>query len=85
MDGWIDRLAEAFGEEPLSGNETDELLSAARDVAHRVERRITPLAAFLAGIGAGRARAGGASHAEAVAGAVALLRSALPAGDEATP
>lgn len=82
MPGWMDGLAEAFGEEPLAPEEVDELLSAARDVAHRVERRMTPLAAFVAGMGAGRARAGGASHREAVADALAKLRAALPPAPE---
>jgi hypothetical protein len=78
MDRWIDELAAAFGEDALTAEEEAALLSAARDVAHRVERRITPLAAFVAGMGAGRARAEGASHGRAVADALTVLRAALP-------
>lgn len=55
---WIDELAEALGEQPLSTEQTTRLLSSARAVAHRVERRVTPLAAFLLGAAVGR-RAGG--------------------------
>ena len=51
---WLDRLAEALGEEPLTGQEMDRLLRSSREVAHRVERRATPLAAFLVGIAVGR-------------------------------
>jgi hypothetical protein len=51
---WLDRLAEALGEEPLTGQEADRLLRASREVAHRVERTATPLAAFLVGAAVGR-------------------------------
>lgn len=84
MEGWIDRLAETLGEEPLSPGETTEILSAAREVAHRVERRITPLAAFLIGAAVGRATSAGASREEAIRTALgtsnALLPPAAPAG-----
>ena len=78
MDTWIDRLAEALGEEPLTVGETDRLLRSSRDVAHRVERKTTPLAAFLLGSAAGRAVAGGASRTDALAGALETLASLLP-------
>ena len=65
MDAWIDRLAAALGEDPLTDAETTRLLGSARDVAHRVERRITPLAAFLLGTATGRRLAGGASRDDA--------------------
>jgi hypothetical protein len=83
MDRWIDRAAAAFGEEPLDPDQVDELLLVARDVAHGVERRLTPVAAFLAGMGAGRARVAGASLEHAVADAIETLRTLLPSpGDE---
>ena len=58
--GWIDSL-EGLGEPPISAQETDRLLRISRDVAHRVERKATPLAAFLAGVavGSGVARGSG--------------------------
>ena len=61
MDAWIDRLAAALGEDPLTEAETTRLLGSARDVAHRVERRITPLAAFLLGSATGRGLAEGSN------------------------
>ena len=67
MESWIDQLAEALGEEPLTGAETTLLLGAARDVAHRVERKVTPLAAFLLGAAAGRSMAAGAARGGALA------------------
>jgi hypothetical protein len=76
---WIDRLAEELGEETLSAQETERLLGVARDVAHRVERRITPLAAFLVGSAVGRSSAGRGSALEP---ALATLERLIP---ESTP
>jgi hypothetical protein len=78
MDAWIDRLAAALGEDALTEAETTRLLGSARDVAHRVERRITPLAAFLLGSAAGRTMAGGASRDVALASALETLEGLLP-------
>jgi hypothetical protein len=83
MEAWIDQLAEALGEDPLSSRETAELLQVARDVAHRVERRITPLATFLLGSAVGRGLAGGASRADAFLAALDTVRSLLPEGPPA--
>ena len=82
MEAWIDRLAEVLGEDPLSSAETARLLGAARDVAHRVERKITPLAAFLLGSAVGRGMAGGAPRPQAFAAAFESLGSVLPPGDD---
>jgi hypothetical protein len=78
MTGWIDELARAFGEEPLSGDEADELLRVARDVAHRVERRATPLAAFLVGMRVATHAVAGAPRAAALTQAVADIDRLLP-------
>ncbi len=78
MEDWIDLLAESLGEDPLSGQETARLLSAAREVAHRVERRITPLATFVAGAAVGRSIAGGASRRDALQAALDTINSMLP-------
>jgi len=75
---WIDRLAEALGEPPLSEPECDRLLDAARDVAHRVERKVTPLAAFLLGSAVGRVMAGGISREDATASVLRTLVDRLP-------
>ena len=79
MEDWIDRLAAALGEDPLSESETTRLLGVSREVAHRVERKITPLAAFLLGSATGGSVAGGASRADALAAALATLERLLPA------
>ena len=78
MHGWLDRLAERLGEEALSKGEEERLLGVARDVAHRVERRTTPLAAFLVGTAVGRAEAGGTGRDEALAAALGTLEGLLP-------
>jgi Domain of unknown function (DUF6457) len=78
MDTWIDRLAAALGEESLTEAETTRLLGSARDVAHRVERRITPIAAFVLGSATGRRLAGGASREVALAWALETLQGLLP-------
>jgi uncharacterized protein DUF6457 len=75
---WIDRLAEALGEEAPDGGQTTALLSAARDVAHRVERKATPLAAYVLGAAAGRRIAAGASSADALDAVLGVLGGMLP-------
>jgi len=79
MEDWIDRLAAALGEDPLSETETTRLLGVSREVAHRVERKITPLAAFLLGSATGGSVAGGVSRPDALAAALATLERLLPA------
>jgi len=78
MDSWIDRLATTLHEEPLSQQETAALLEIARDVAHRVERKVTPLSTFLLGLAVGRATAGGSTRAAAFDPTLAELRATLP-------
>ncbi len=87
MDAWIDQLAEALGEDTLSETETSRLLSTARDVAHRVERRITPVSTFLLGAAVGRSLAGGASRADALQAALDTVDSLLPeaAAEDTSP
>jgi hypothetical protein len=78
MDAWIDHLANALGEPPLSKEEADTLLEVARDVAHRVERKVTPLSTFLLGVAVGRGTAAGTSRPESTAAALEVLRGTLP-------
>ena len=80
---WLDRLAEALGEETLSGQEVDRLLRASRDVAHRVERKATPLAAYLVGVAVGQRVAGGSSREAAFDEALDAVLVRLP--DDAAP
>jgi hypothetical protein len=81
LDNWIDELARALGEEPLTSAETSRLLDAARDVAHRVERKMTPLSAFVIGCAVGRRLADGAGRSGALNTTLDQLEAALP--DEA--
>jgi hypothetical protein len=85
VESWIDQLAEALGEEPLDGAEITLLLGAARDVAHRVERRTTPLAAFLLGAAAGRATAAGTPRDAALRTGLGTVRLLLPEADQGEP
>lgn len=79
MAAWIDRFAEELGEQALTDAEATRLLGSAREVAHRVERKITPLAAFLLGAATGRGAAGGASRQDALAVSLEALERVLPA------
>lgn len=78
MESWIDRLAAILDEEPLSPQETTTLLEVARDVAHRVERKVTPLSTFLLGLAVGRSAAAGTTRADAMVSGLAGLRETLP-------
>jgi Domain of unknown function (DUF6457) len=78
MDAWIDRLATALGQEPLTDAEATRLLGSARDIAHRVERKITPLAAFLLGAATGGRMAEGGSREDALGSALGTLDGLLP-------
>ena len=59
MSGWTDGLALALGVPALTEEQTTMLLQASREVAHRVERRETPLSTYLAGVAAGLRLRGG--------------------------
>ena len=81
MEAWIDQLAVALGEEALTREEANDLLGAARDVAHRVERKITPLAAFLLGSSVGRMVSEGATRPQALRRAIETTEGLLPPAD----
>lgn len=78
MSTWIDDLAAALALEPLSVTETDRLLLIAREVAHRVERKGTPLAAFLLGVDVATRVAGGEPREAALDEAIAVIERLLP-------
>jgi Domain of unknown function (DUF6457) len=75
----LDRLAEALSVDPTTPAETGAILSVARDVAHTLERRITPVSTYLLGISVERRIAAGASRDEALRAALSDLRASLPA------
>jgi hypothetical protein len=78
MDNWIDELARALGEEPLTASETEQLLDTARDVAHRVERKFTPLSTFVIGCAVGRDLGGGADRAQTISALLTRVEAILP-------
>ena len=78
MENWIDDLATSLGEAPLTATETTELLGAAGDVAHRVERKMAPVSTFVVGCAVGRKLARGADRAETLAEILKQLESLLP-------
>jgi hypothetical protein len=78
MDAWLGALAATLGVDPLSDEQVMELLGVARDVAHGVERRATPLATFLLGAAVQRRIGHGATAAEAFADALTELQTTLP-------
>lgn len=78
MKEWTDRLSEALGEEALSREEVARILGVSREVAHRVERKLTPLAAFLLGSAVGRSLATGATRQEALAVSIGAIERLLP-------
>jgi hypothetical protein len=59
MDDWIDRFADALGEERISPKDMGALLKMTRQVAHGVDRRFAPLSTYLAGVYVGRRTAAG--------------------------
>ncbi|HEY3264480.1 MAG TPA: DUF6457 domain-containing protein [Actinomycetota bacterium] len=78
METWIDGLASALGQDPASAAETSQVLTVARDVAHGVERKITPVSTYLLGIAVGRRMAAGSNRSDALTASIAELRSVLP-------
>jgi Domain of unknown function (DUF6457) len=77
---WLDRLAQTFELDAPTNQEIVAVLDAARDVAHGVERKITPVSTFLLGMNVERRVSAGASRQEALTLALAALEATLPAG-----
>jgi hypothetical protein len=85
MDRWIDELAVALEVDPLTASEADRLLLIARDVAHRVERKGAPLAAFLLGMHVARRTADGSSRSRSLDDAIGLTEALLPPAPDHGP
>ena len=85
MSEWIDDLAATFALEPLSDDETDRFLRVARDVAHRVERKGTPLAAFLMGMDVAWRMTEGATRDVAIDASIATVEALFPAAPDPQP
>jgi uncharacterized protein DUF6457 len=78
MDDWLDDFARALGERPLEREEAGAVLGLARDVAHGVERRLAPLASFVAGMHVQRRVAEGTAVPDAVREIRAAARALIP-------
>jgi hypothetical protein len=81
MDEWLTATATTLGVDPLERQQIADLLNVSRDVAHGVERRATPLAAYLLGAAVQRRIGHGSTAREAFDAAVTELRSVLPVSD----
>jgi uncharacterized protein DUF6457 len=77
MDDWLRTLALTLGVDPLDQDQVVEVLGVARDVAHEVERKATPVATFLLGAAVQRRIGHGSTAAEALQDAVSELRTQL--------
>ena len=78
MEDWMDRLAGDLGEQSMKPKEIGQVLELARHVAHGVERKLAPLAAFIAGVHVGRRMAEGASREEALGESLQAAAALLP-------
>ena len=78
MSEWTDRLAQTLGVAPIDAGLEDPLLHASREVAHRVERKDTPLSTYLLGLAAGARVAAGTDPADALREVVDMLVATLP-------
>jgi Domain of unknown function (DUF6457) len=76
---WVNALANELQLGSLSKHEADHLLAASREVAHRVERKATPLAMYVVGLAVGRELAGQKSRDDAIEEAIHALLMRLPA------
>jgi Domain of unknown function (DUF6457) len=79
---WLDQLAGALGVEAPTPGEIASVLEVARDVAHRVERRITPVSTFLLGLAVERRMAEGAARGPALEAVIRDIASVLPPGTD---
>ncbi len=75
---WLDELAGALGVDAPTPQESAHVLELARDVAHRVERRVTPLSTFLLGLAVQRSLAQGLDRMDALEAAIRDVGSVLP-------
>jgi hypothetical protein len=78
MENWLATMAITLGVDPLDEGQVAELLDVARDVAHGVERKATPMATFLLGAAVQRRIGHGATAGDAFQDALTELRTILP-------
>ena len=78
---WVDRLAAELSLDALSPHERDHLLNASREVAHRIERKATPLAMYVIGLSVGSQLAD-RTRDDSIEDAIHALLLRLPPADE---
>jgi len=83
MADWIEQAAAALVVEPIDDDMQERLLGVARDVAHGVERKLTPIATYLLGEAVQRRVAAGEARASAFSAALADLERAIDADHDA--
>lgn len=84
MDEWLEEAARALEVPALEPAQAGALLKATRLVAHGVERRFAPLAAFLVGAAVERRVAVGTDRDEALREALTAIRRLIPDGTAIT-
>ncbi|UZN05084.1 DUF6457 domain-containing protein [Cellulomonas sp. S1-8] len=78
LQDWTGQVAPALGVDPgLLAATADDVLDMVREVAHGVARPAAPLTAYLVGLAAGRAAAGGGDPEVAVRDALAQVEALL--------
>ena len=75
---WLQQVAGVLEVEAPSPQQTNQVLELARDVAHGVERRITPVSTLLVGMSVERRRAAGEPFADALTAVLSEVRAAIP-------
>ncbi|HEX7248382.1 MAG TPA: DUF6457 domain-containing protein [Actinomycetota bacterium] len=83
MSDWLTQAATMLDVEPLDDDSQERLLGVARDVAHGVERKLTPIATYLLGAAVERRVAAGEDRPAAFAGVLADLERAIDAAHDA--
>jgi Domain of unknown function (DUF6457) len=78
MAEWIDSLALALEVQPPTAEETKRLLAASREVAHRAERKATPLSTYMLGLCVGERVSHGADRGVAFEDAIQTMLGLLP-------
>lgn len=79
MSDWLEQVATTLGVDPIDDATQERVLSVARDVAHGVERKLTPIATYLLGRAVQRRVEGGEESGAAFAAAFADLERAIDA------
>jgi hypothetical protein len=80
MEDWIDRFADALGQDRIAPKDVGALLKMSRQVAHGVERKYAPLSTYLAGVYVGHRAAAGEAPGDALRRAIDEALALVPEG-----